>query len=201
MVDDIMSEDIQTEAGKWKWVRTRALPVLMILLIIAITVYLFLFFQQNPEKVEELEEYGYLGAFLIALISTASIFLPTPGFLILVALGATFNPILIGLVGAFGGTLGEITGYILGHSGRGVIKSNRTFSRAEGWMKRRGFIAVFLFSMIPILPIDIVSMVAGALRYSLWKFLLACFLGKTILYVGLIQASAWGWDTLLRYID
>jgi uncharacterized membrane protein YdjX (TVP38/TMEM64 family) len=196
-----MSEDKQTEAGKWKWLRTRALPVLMILLIVAITVSLFLYFQQNPEKVEELENYGYLGAFLIALISTASIFLPTPGFLILVALGAAFNPIFIGLVSSVGATLGEITGYILGHSGRGVIKSSKTFSRAEAWMKRRGFWAVFLFSMIPILPIDVVSMVAGALRFSLWKFFLACFLGKVILYVGLIQASALGWDALLRFID
>lgn len=196
-----MTEDKQTETVKWKWLRTRALPVFMILLVVVITVYLFIYFQQNPEKVKELENYGYLGAFLIALISTASIFLPTPGFLLLVALGAAFNPILVGLVGAVGGTLGEITGYVLGHSGRGVIKSSRTFSRAEAWMKRRGFWAVFLFSLIPILPIDVVSMVAGALHFALWKFLLACFLGKVILYVGLIQASALGWDALLRFIS
>ena len=73
-----MTEDKQTEAGKWKWLRTRALPVFMILLVVAITVYLFIYFQQNPEKVKELKNYGYLGAFLIALISTASIFYQHP---------------------------------------------------------------------------------------------------------------------------
>jgi uncharacterized membrane protein YdjX (TVP38/TMEM64 family) len=190
-----------TKDGKWKQLRVRAIPVLLILVIVAVTVCLFLYFRQNPENIEELEHYGYLGAFLIALISTASVFLPTPGFLILVALGTVFNPILIGLVGALGGALGETTGYILGHSGRVAIKSNKTYTRAELWMKKRGFWAVFFVSMIPILPIDIVSIVAGALRYTLWKFLLACFFGKAVIYIVLIQASALGWDFLLRHIS
>ncbi len=194
-----MSDNIRIDKGKW--LKTKAIPVLLILLILVITVFLFIYFQQNPEKVEELENYGYLGAFFVALISTSSIFLPTPGFLILVALATAFNPIIIGLVSAVGGTLGEITGYILGHSGRNVILNNKTFHRAELWMKKRGFLAIFFFSLIPILPIDVISIVAGALRFNLWKFLTACFLGKVIMYVGLIQASALGWNFLLRYIS
>lgn len=196
-----MDDTEMTKDGKWKRLSARTIPVLLILVIVAITACLFFYFRHNPEKIEELEHYGYLGAFLIALISTASVFLPTPGFLILVALGIVFNPILIGLTGALGGALGETTGYILGHSGRVAITSNKTYTRAESWMKKRGFWAVFLVSLIPILPIDIVSIAAGALRYTLWKFLLACFFGKAVIYIGLIQASALGWDFLLRYIS
>lgn len=59
---------------------------------------------------------------------------------------------------------------------------------------------VFLFSLVPFLPIDIAGLVAGALRFPVWKFLLACFLGKALLYIVMIQATAWGWDLLLRYI-
>ena len=47
--------------------------MLLILLFLAIIACLFLYCQQNQEKVEELENYGYLGTFLIALISNTSI--------------------------------------------------------------------------------------------------------------------------------
>ncbi len=40
-------------------------------------------------------------------------------------------------------------------------------------------------------------MVAGVLRYALWKFLLACFLGKALLYIAMIQTGAWGWEALV----
>lgn len=196
-----MNDTEITKDGKWKRLCVKVIPVLLILVIVTITAYLFLYFRHNPDKIEELEHYGYLGAFIIALISTASVFLPTPGFLILVALGTVFNPILIGLTGALGGALGETTGYILGYSGRIAIKSNKTYARAELWMKKRGFWAVFLVSLIPILPIDLISIAAGALRYALWKLLLACFFGKAVIYIVLIQASALGWDFLLRYIN
>jgi len=50
------------------------------------------------------------------------------------------------------------------------------------------------------IPIDIVGVISGALRFPIWKFLLAAFLGKTLLIILLIQTGAWGWDALLRYI-
>jgi uncharacterized membrane protein YdjX (TVP38/TMEM64 family) len=67
-------------------------------------------------------------------------------------------------------------------------------------MKRGGFLTVFLFSLIPFLPIDVAGIVAGTLRFPIWKFLLACFFGKAILYIVMVQTGALGWDALLRYI-
>ncbi|MBA7685104.1 hypothetical protein ES703_93520 [subsurface metagenome] len=170
------------------------------MLVIVITVGLFLFSRQHPEKIREFETYGYLGAFLISLVANATIILPMPGLLILIGLGTVCNPILVGLTGAVGGAIGEITGYTAGRSGRGLTGRERMFARAEGWMRRRGFLTIFLFSLLPFLPLDIAGMVGGVLRYSLWKFLLACFLGKTVLYVIIIQTGAWGWEAILRYL-
>lgn len=195
-----MNSHKQNEVRKWERLRNRAIPLLILILVLAITIALFLFFLQNPEKIKEFEKYGYPGAFLISLVSTATVILPAPGILLVIALGATLNSVLVGLISALGGSIGEMTGYMLGYSGRGFARSNKMLVRAEGWMRRRGFVTVFLFSLIPLLPFDVVGVVSGALRFPIWKFLLACFLGKTLLTIVLIQTGAWGWDALLRYI-
>ncbi len=177
------------------WKKT-ALDVSMILLVIAITVCLFLF----RSKVSELGNFGYLGAFLISLVANATVILPMPGLLILIGLGASFNPILVAVFGGVGGAFGEMTGYILGRSGRRITSNNKWYIRAENWMKKRGFLAVFCFALLPFLPLDVAGLIAGVLRYPVWKFLLACALGKTLLYVIMIQTGAWGWDWVERWL-
>ena len=78
---------------KKKRLREKVIPLLMIFLVIAITVVLFVY----QDKVAELGNYGYLSAFLISLVTNASVILPMPGFLILISLAATFNLVLVGL--------------------------------------------------------------------------------------------------------
>jgi membrane protein YqaA with SNARE-associated domain len=183
-------KDGKEKAG---WGR-RIASILTILLVVAITVGLFLF----RDNVSKFESYGYLGAFLISLIANATIILPMPGLLILIGLGATFNPLLVALIGAAGGALGELSGYLLGRSGRGITSNNRWYTRAEHWMKKQGFLTVFAFALLPFLPLDIAGLIAGVSRYSVWKFLAACMLGKGILYIIMIYTGAWGWDWLVN---
>jgi uncharacterized membrane protein YdjX (TVP38/TMEM64 family) len=193
--------DKQTKVEKRGFLKGRAVSVLTLILVIAITAALFILFRYNPERIKEFENYGYPGAFLIGLVSNATVILPTPGLILLIAIASVSNPVLVGLFGAIGGCIGEMTGYMLGRGGRGFAQKNRMVLRAEAWMKRRGFITVFLFSLLPFLPIDIAGVVAGTLRFTVWKFLLACFLGKTILYIVITQTSSWGWEALLPYIS
>ena len=162
------------------------LRILAILVVIAITAAIFVL----RDQVEGLETYGYLGAFLISLITTATIILPVPGIVLIAALGARFDPILIGLAAGAGSALGEITGYMAGFSGQLVFENNRFYPRLEQWMKRRGLIVIFVLSFVPNPFFDLAGATAGALRYPLWKFLLACFLGKTPKY---ILTAAFGW--------
>ncbi len=175
------------------WIKRWLIPLVMLLLVIAITITLFVY----RDNVSELEEYGYLGAFLINLVANATIILPMPGQLLTFALGASFNPLLVGLASGFGGALGEMTGYVAGATGRGVLKDNRTYINAVGWLKKWGSAVIFLFTVTP-LPVDVVGIAAGALRYPVWKFLLVCFLGKAILYTGMAYMGAWGWDTVIN---
>jgi len=173
------------------------IPLLTLFLVIAITFIIFLY----RDRVSELENLGYLGAFLISLVSNASIVLPMPSLLLLFALGAAFNPVLIGVVGGAGGTIGELSGYMAGRSGRVVSRNDKWFIRAERWMSRWGTLTIFIFSLVPLLPFDAAGVTAGVLRFPIRKFLVACFLGKTLLYVAMALFGAWGWEALLRYMS
>ncbi len=177
--------DVRAES----WLKRWLIPLVMLLVVVAVTAVLFVY----RDNVSQLEEYGYLGAFLINLVANATIILPMPGQLLTFALGASFNPLLVGLASGFGGALGEMTGYIAGVSGRGVLHDNKTYLTAVRWLRKWGVLVIFLFTVTP-LPVDLVGIAAGALRYPVWKFLLVCFLGKAILYTGMAYAGAWGWE-------
>jgi len=193
---NLISQAKEAKVSKRKVLRNIVIPLLTLILVIAITAARFYY----RERIADHGGFGYLGAFLISLVANATIILPMPGLLILIGLGTIFNPILVGLIGAVGGALGEMSGYLAGYSGRGIASSNKMYVRAEGWMKRWGALAVFLFALLPFLPLDVAGMVAGVLRYPVWKFLVACFLAKAVLYIVMIQTTAWGWEALLRYL-
>ena len=173
------------------------LRIFTILIVIAITIIIFVF----RDQVANLEAYGYLGAFLIALITSATVILPIPGIVLIYALGAVYDPILIGLASGAGAALGEITGYMAGFSGQIVLENNKTYLRLEQWMRRRGMIVIFILSFIPNPLFDLAGAVAGVLRFPLWKFLIACFLGKTPRNILVAYAGAWSLSYVLEFLE
>jgi len=58
--------------------------------------------------------------------------------------------------------------------------------------------AIFILSLVPFV-FDLAGIAAGVLRFPLWKFLIACWLGRTILYIIAAFAGMWGWETVLNY--
>lgn len=179
-------------SGTGSWVRRKLLPWAGLLLAIGITATLFAF----RDAVADLGNLGYLGAFLISLVANGTIILPMPGILLLFALGASFNPLLVGVLSGAGGTLGELTGYMAGSSGRGLWRDSHTYKNAVRWVQGWGSRVIFLFTVTP-LPVDVVGVAAGALRFPLWKFLLVCWAGKSVLYTGMALAGAWGWEAVV----
>ena len=184
------------EGKKGRGLRGKVTSFFMVLLVISITVALFLY----RHRVVELGPYGYLGAFVVSLISNATVVLPSPGIVVLFALGATYNPVLVGLAGATGGIIGEMTGFGIGYGGRNMVQSRgQTYARAENWMRRWGAWAIFAFAAVPLPVFDIAGVAAGALHYPLWKFLLIGWIGKSIKYVILVLVGARGWEAILHY--
>ena len=178
------------------WIKKNFIPLLALLLVIIITVGIFCFYR-HPNVMEKLEGYGYLGTFLISLTFNATLILPAGNILILSVLGAVLpSAILVGLVGGVGAAIGELTGYMAGYSGRGLAQRSRMYKRVESWMRRWGTLTIFATSMVPFV-FDLTGIAAGVLRFPFWKFFLMCWLGRTLLYVGVALAGAWGWGAVL----
>jgi membrane protein YqaA with SNARE-associated domain len=141
---------------------------------------LFLFF---PIEWERVGNWGYLGVFLVTFVATASFILPIPYLLIVARAAFYLDPLMVTLVAGLAGALGELTGYILGASGRGLIPQGKLFEKANHWMVSYGFWCVAFFAFVPNPLFDAIGFAAGVLRYPLWKFVLACFLGKSLKFL------------------
>ncbi len=191
-----MLEYYQGQMDKAEPLWKRFIPLLTLLMVITISVGLFL----NRDKLPELKGYGYLGAFLISLVTNATVVLPVGNFFIISTLGAILpSATIVGLVGGAGAAIGEMTGYMAGYSGHGIVKNRKLYARLVKWMRKWGELGIFLLSLAP-LVFDLAGIAAGALRFPVWKFLLMCWLGRSLLYIGLAFAGAWGYKVILPYL-
>ena len=159
---------------------SKAIFLLISILIVAVGLSLLLRYFFTEDDLKQFAEYGYLGVFLVTLVSSLSVLLPLPGTVVVLAAADIWNPALVAIVAGIGGAIGEISAYMLGYGGRAVIapeKSER-YKQAEMWMKRRGGFAIFLFALIPFLIFDFMGIAAGVFRYPLKKFLFFTLLGR-----------------------
>jgi membrane protein YqaA with SNARE-associated domain len=155
---------------------TRLFRVFVILFVLAISLTVFAF----REQLADLAAVGYVGIFAVSLLGNATIILPAPSLALVFAMGSALPPLAVGLVAGVGEALGELTGYGAGFVGRAVVEDYDTYDRLTRWMKRHGGITVFVLSAIPNPFFDLAGIAAGTLRYPIWRFLLFCWLGKTL---------------------
>ncbi len=138
----------------------------------------------NQERFSTLAAFGYIGAFLVMALSNATLILPAPGLIFIFALGNSLHPLLVGLSGGMGATVGELTGYIAGYTGVAIAENSSTVHRVQAWMERHGLWTIFVLSIIPNPLFDIAGILAGAARIPVWRFMGVAVVGKVI------QASA-----------
>jgi len=140
---------------------------------------------------ESLKQYGYLGVFVISALSSATIFLPAPGWAVVIAMGRYLNPVLLGIVAGAGSALGELTGYALGDGTRDILNSKVKESKGiRAFIERYGVSAVFVLAFVPNPLFDVAGIAAGALRIPWWQFLAACAVGRVLRYILLAMLGA-----------
>ena len=89
--------------GKKGWLRKKALPIAGLLIIVAIVVSTAYLYFTNRGLLDELQGYGYLGAFVISVFLNATLIIPVSNITIIAALGAALPlPYLVGIVGGLG---------------------------------------------------------------------------------------------------
>ncbi|MBA4399899.1 MAG: DedA family protein [Chloroflexi bacterium] len=172
--------------------RLKIQRILALLFVVGLTVFLYL----NRDRVQELEGLGYPGIFLLSLLSNATLILPVPGVLFTSAMGAVFNPFWVAIAAGTGAALGELTGYLAGYSGQGVVERTKWQPKVESWMRKYGGITVFVLSLVPNPVFDIAGLTAGMLKMPVIKFLFWSMLGKILK----MMAFAYGGSYILDKI-
>ena len=119
-----------------------------------------------------LGNWGYLGAFIISLISNASIILPTPGIAVIAMMTSDFNLLLLGLSSGVGGAIGATSSYIAGMITGEVVNKTRIYRASLRAMNRFGGAIIFIATLAPFLPMDAASILAGGLRYPFKRYFL-----------------------------
>lgn len=156
--------------------RLTAARLLALAAVVAITLYVF----SIRDQAERLAAYGYPGIFVLSILANATVILPAPGVAITFAMGAVFHPIGVALAAGSGAALGELTGYLAGFSGQGVISRADFYDRVKAWVARNGGPAILLLAFIPNPFFDVAGAAAGALRMRVAKFLLWAWVGKVL---------------------
>jgi len=174
----------------------------VVIIIVAVVGTIWLQGQQELLRRIGQSPFALPALFLASVISSATLFLPVPGLAITTLVGSLINPLAVGIVAGVGQTLGEMTGYMAGYSGQGLVERTKAYERLEGWMSRNERMAelvVFVLALIPNPLFDAAGMIAGALRFPAWKYLLAAGLGKVIKNIIFAYGGALGIDWLARF--
>jgi membrane protein YqaA with SNARE-associated domain len=141
----------------------------------------------------QFELLAYVSVFAAALIANLTIIAPVPfAIAVMVSAAQNFNPVIVSLCAAAGGTIGELSGYYAGYWGRKIAISDSIvgYKRIEGWVNKYGPWAIVVIAFQPIIPFDMGGIIAGAAKMPIYKFLPALFAGKfpkylILTYVGL----------------
>ena len=184
----ILADEIKLESSiaKQKLSDPDLLASLLKLLgIIAISILisnLVSYFYTNTEQLLKIIEgaKGFAPFIIISLIVLEVIIAPLPGFIIMVASGYLFGPLLGGLYSYIGNVLGSLIAFFLAHKyGRPFVEkiiSHRVILRYDAFFQRYKQHMLFLY-MLPIIPVDILSFILGLSNTPLKRFSLIVLVG------------------------
>ncbi len=152
-----------------------------------------------PVDPSRLGVYGYGILFVLTLLSSATIVLPSPALAAALQASKALDPLLVGLVSGLAAGIGETTGYLAGRSGTELVhlRSRPLGRHIERYVERWGIATVFVLAAIPLPLIDLAGLAAGALGMRFWKFEGACIAGKMVRFLGVAflgrAMHTWGW--------
>jgi membrane protein DedA with SNARE-associated domain len=160
---------------------------------------------------------GYLGVFVLMILESACIPIPSEGIMLFAGFSASKGELtLVGIVAA--GVLGNLVGswiaYAVGYYGRvDLLEKNKLIhispkhlKWADDWFARYGAVTVFFSRMLPIIR-TFISLPAGVAKMPFWRFSAYTLLGSIpwvlmLAIVGEQVGHNWeDWRHKLGYLD
>ncbi|GEM_PF-2768057 len=134
-------------------------------------------YQAVAEQISSfVKKYGAIGLFTAMVLQ--AVISPIPADAILVAAGALgMSPIEVGIYGGMGIAVGSIINYFIARAvGKRILEyyiREDLLRKVYLWFDRWGGWLVFITRLIPFLPLDVTSYVAGAVGMNFFVFVLA----------------------------
>jgi membrane protein DedA with SNARE-associated domain len=160
------------------------------------------------DKLRGMQQWGYLGAFLISILGGATVIIYVPMQPVVFALGGAmagpWQVFVLGLAAAAGEVIGGLTIYMTGQGAGKAISSNknarfqRAYQRMLTFIKRRGAIALFLVTFVMNPFFYPAAFACGALYMDLKKFIPVIIVGKIIKCMTIVYAGYWGLKFIFR---
>jgi len=179
-----------------------------------------IFLVYNWEYVIRFQRLGYLGLFIVTLVSGFSIPLPVPYMVFTFTLGGVLDPALVGLASGAGLGAGGMLLYLTGRGGRRIFPSFNISDPADEayssrWARflrriklprimkfahRRGALAVFVLSVLPNPFFTPMAISLGTMRFRFVKFFFACWAGQTVKTLAIAYLGYLGLGSFLRWL-
>lgn len=140
------------------------------------------------------KQFGLWGPVGIVLLMVVQMFLIVfPSWLPMIVASIGYGPVWGTLIAIVAVACASTIGYILGRSlSQPLINrvvGEKQERKLEDLVQRYGFGIVVLFRLSPLLSTDAISLVAGALRMSYWRYILATLMGITPLAIAIAYFS------------
>jgi uncharacterized membrane protein YdjX (TVP38/TMEM64 family) len=167
---------------------------LLFIIILSILAYIF------RDQLRALSRYGYLAAFLTPLLANATVIVPIPGVWVIAMLGTLYNPMIVAILGGLGAAAGELTGYLVGYEGKGLVEQSPRYMKIHQWMGQHERLADLVIMVMAVIPnpfFDLAGMAAGSLKIPVWRFYVFCALGSIIK----MMAFAFGGNTIRNFLQ
>ncbi len=173
--------------------------VVTILMAVGIIVY--------KEQVQELQNYGYVGAFFISILGGATVIVPVPMLAVVFALGGVMEyPWLVAIAAALGELIGALTIYLTGRgAGHAIAKTKhsriqKAYEKCLKIIERWGAWALFVVTSIVNPFFYPAAFAAGALRIGLRKYIFVVLAGKLVKSFTVVYAGYFGIKGIFRAI-
>ncbi len=152
------------------------------------------------DQMLKMGDWGYLGAFVINGVSSATIVLPAPGGAVVMLMARDYNLLLLGIASGLGGAVGSLTAYWVGVQSRSALEEKRIYRATSRVFNRAGHLILFIGTSIPFIPMDFASMVAGATRYPIRKYMVYLSMGSIVKMTLSLYGAAASFDLVEKFL-
>jgi uncharacterized membrane protein YdjX (TVP38/TMEM64 family) len=161
-----------------------------VLAVIVLSILLALLVRDLGGLLGSLGAWGYAGAFAISAASSATVLLPAPGSAAVVMMAPAFHPVWLGVVSGLGMAIGSMTAYAVGAQAASPLKTRHRYRALSRYVARFGTPLLFLCNLVPMLPMDVAGLAAGATRYPAWRYLALVTVASVIKMTGLMLGAS-----------